>query len=144
MAAAERLYTPELLGLAVELAEWPPLEIASARGEARSSTCGSTLKLDLALDPAGRIERLGMRVRACAVGQAAAAIFARHAVGRDRAAIADALERLEAWLGDEGPAPAWPGLGAIAPARDYPGRHGAIVLPWRAALAALSSVSPAV
>ena len=83
-----------------------------------------------------------MRVRACAVGQAAAAIFARHAVGCDRAAIARALDRLEAWLDDQGPAPAWPGLGAIAAARDYPARHGAMLLPWKAALAALSSARP--
>ena len=139
MAAAERLYTPELLRLAVELAEWPPLDTASLHGSARSPACGSTLSLDLTLDGEGRIERLGMRVRACAVGQAAAAIFARHAQGRDSAQLALTLDRLEAWLDDQGPAPEWPGLGAIAPARDYPARHGAMLLPWKAALAALSS-----
>ena len=69
MSAAARLYTPELLALAVELAKVPPLDTADVRGEARSPTCGSTLAVDLALDGNGRIARLGMRVRACAVGQ---------------------------------------------------------------------------
>ena len=143
MTAALRLYTPELLALAVELADYPPLETAPVHAEARSPTCGSTLAVDLALDDGGRIARLGMRVRACAVGQAAAAIFARHAPGRDDAEIRAALERLEAWLADEGPAPEWPGLALVAPARAYPARHGAMLLPWKAAAAALSSAAPA-
>lgn len=142
MSAAERLYTPELLGLAVELADLPPLETAHAHGEARSPTCGSTLALDLALDDAGRIEQLGLRVRACAVGQASAAVFARHAAGRDLADIRRDLSGLEAWLDDRGPAPDWPDLAMIEAARAYPARHGAILLPWRAAYAALSSIAP--
>ncbi|HYD24327.1 MAG TPA: iron-sulfur cluster assembly scaffold protein [Croceibacterium sp.] len=141
--SAARLYTPELLALAVELASYPPLEPAAARGEARSPTCGSTLAVDLELDGAGRIAGLGMRVRACAVGQAAAAIFARHARGRGQAEIGEALARMEAWLAHEGAQPAWPDLALIAPARAYPARHGAILLPWKAALAALSTTAPA-
>jgi NifU-like protein involved in Fe-S cluster formation len=143
MTAAQRLYTPELLALAVELAEFPPLEAATAHGEARSPTCGSTLALDLALDGEGRIARVGMRVRACAVGQASAAIFARHAAGRDLDELRGALARLEAWLDGEGPAPEWPDLELVAPARGFPARHGAMLLPWKAATTALSSATPA-
>jgi NifU-like protein involved in Fe-S cluster formation len=140
--SAQRLYTPELLALAVDLAKWPPLE-SGRHGEARSPTCGSTLALDLDLDAAARVERLGMRVRACAVGQAAAAIFAHHASGRNRAELATALTQLEAWLGHDGEVPDWPEIAPLAPARAYPARHGAMLLPWRAALAALSSTAPA-
>jgi len=143
MTAVQRLYTPELLALAVELAEYPPLETAALHAEARSPTCGSTLAIDIARDGDGRIARLGMRVRACAVGQAAAAIFARHAPGRDPAEIRTALARLEAWLEDEGPAPEWPDLSLVAPARAYRARHGAMLLPWKAAASALSSAAPA-
>lgn len=141
MSAAERLYTPELLALAVELAEWPPLETAEAHGEARSPACGSVLAMDLALDPHDRIERLGMRVRACAIGQAAAAIFARHAQGRGGAEIRKVLEGLEAWLAVGEAPPSWPDLALIERARAYPGRHGAMLLPWKAAVAALSSAA---
>jgi len=139
MSGAERLYTPELLGLAVELAGVPPLEAASVRGEARSPTCGSTLAMDLLVDGDGRIARIGLRVRACAVGQAAAAIFARHAVGRDLADIERMLDGLEAWLSGASEMPAWPDLDLIAAAQGYPARHGAMLLPWKAAAAALSS-----
>lgn len=139
--SAAKLYTPELLGLAVELADYPLAGALPLGGEARSAACGSTLELGLALDGEGRIARIGMRVRACAVGQAAAAIFAREAAGRDAAAIEEAHEALRFWLAGEGGAPHWPGLAMLECACGYPGRHGAILLPWRAASAALSSLA---
>jgi NifU-like protein involved in Fe-S cluster formation len=138
MSGAERLYTPELLALAVGLAQYPLTDDLPLTGEARSRSCGSTLCIGLALDAGGRIERIGLRVAACAVGQASAAIFAAAAPGRTGADLSGTLADLEAWLADDGPAPAWPGLDAIAPARAYPGRHGAMLLPWKAALDALS------
>lgn len=141
--SAAKLYTPELLALAVELAKWPRLGDAELHGEARSPTCGSTLAMDLALGEAGRIERLGMAVRACAVGQASAAIFAHAAQDRAAEDIAHTLSQLEAWLTGDGPLPDWPGLAPIEPARAYPARHGAMLLPWKAALAALSSTATA-
>ena len=73
------------------------------------------------------------------MGQASAAIFAEAATGQDRAAIAAALAAIQAWLGEGAELPDWPGLGAIAAAQAYPGRHGAILLPWKAALEALPS-----
>ena len=141
--SAAPLYTPELLALAVDLARWPRLDEAPLHGEARSATCGSTLGLDLVLDDEGRVERLGMTVRACAVGQASAAIFAREAGGRSAEDIARTLGLLEAWLAGEAAAPEWPGLTPLEPARAYPARHGAMLLPWKAALAALSSTATA-
>lgn len=142
MAGADKLYTPELLALAVTLAEYPPDPALPLHGDARSKSCGSTLRIDLALDSERRIERLGLQVRACAVGQASAAIFAGAAMGRGLAEIEAAHRALTAWLAASGDLPDWPGLDAIAPARDYPARHGAIMLPWTAARDALSSAAP--
>ena len=85
-----------------------------------------------------RIDRVGMQATACAVGQASAAIFARHAVGRSEAEIARGRKELEAWLVGSRTMPDWPDIQTIAPAREYPARHGAILLPWRAATEALS------
>jgi NifU-like protein involved in Fe-S cluster formation len=139
MSGAERLYTPELLALAVGLAAYPLADDLPLAGEARSRSCGSTLRIGLAVDSAGRVERIGMRVAACAVGQASAAIFAAAVPGRTRGDLAATLAALEAWLAEDGPAPEWPGLAMLAPARAYPARHGAMLLPWRAALDALSN-----
>ncbi|WP_205689511.1 iron-sulfur cluster assembly scaffold protein [Aurantiacibacter odishensis] len=141
--SAERLYTPRMLSAAVELANMPPLAEADTRGSARSPACGSTMELDLGIDGQDRIAVVGMKVRACAVGQAAAAIFARHARGKSAADIDATLEAMAAWLDSGGTLPNWPDLDLIAPARDYPGRHGAMLLPWKAASEALSSANAA-
>nr|WP_166176638.1 iron-sulfur cluster assembly scaffold protein [Altererythrobacter segetis] len=139
MAGADKLYTPELLALAVALADYPADRSLPLHGQARSKSCGSTLTVDLALDSEGRIEAIGLQVRACAVGQATAAIFARAAQGRSRDDVDAAFTALSAWLAGSGDPPDWPGLAAIAPARAFPARHGAIMLPWTAARDALST-----
>ena len=143
MAGADKLYTPELLALAVALAEYPPDPAMPFHGQARSKSCGSTLAADFAVDRDGRIERLGLQVRACAVGQASAAIFAGAAPGRGLPEIEEAHAAIAAWLAGDGPLPDWPGIEAIAAARDFPARHGAIMLPWTAAADALSTAPAA-
>lgn len=138
MSSATALYTPAVLGLATSLSGYPLGEDLPLRGSARAPLCGSTIELGLAADEAGRITALGLKSHACAIGQAAAALFAGAAQGKDRAELAATLAGLEAWLGDgAAPFPDWPGLDAISAARSYAARHGAILLPWKAALAAL-------
>lgn len=136
MASTDKLYTAEVLALATALARWPLNDDLKLRGEARSPTCGSTIELALSTDPSGAVTQIGLRARACAIGQASAAIFAEAADGHDKAAVIAALSAIESWLAG-GALPDWPGIGAIAAARDFPARHGAISLPWRAALVAL-------
>jgi NifU-like protein involved in Fe-S cluster formation len=133
------LYTPEILALATTLAAWPLDESLPATATVRSRSCGSTLSLGLETDEDGRIAKVGLTTQACAIGQAAAAIFAAGAVGRDAAEIATTEQALLAWLAGQGPMPNWPGLEAIDPARAYPGRHGAIMLAWQAAQQLLPS-----
>lgn len=130
------LYSPQLLALAVELAQFPLQTDAQFTGHARSRTCGSTIALSTS-DPE-RIASLGMKVSACAVGQAAAAIFAGGADGMDAVGIADASDEIQAWLAGSANLPSWPRLALLAPALPHRGRHDAILLPWRAALDALS------
>lgn len=137
--SATILYTPEVLRLATGLAGYPWDDDLPLTGEARSRSCGSTIRLGLSTDAEGRVRRLGLRSSACAIGQAAAAIFAGAAVGRSAQDIAAAEQALSAWLSGGGAMPPWPGLAAIAAARDYPARHGAIMLAWQAARQALSS-----
>jgi NifU-like protein involved in Fe-S cluster formation len=133
MAGAAVLYTPEVLGLATALSNYPWDEALPLHGDARSKSCGSTIALGLSTDADGKIDRIAIKSSACAIGQAAAAIFAAAATGRNAADIAFAERSISAWLNENGPLPDWPEIDAIAAARDYPGRHGAILLAWRAA-----------
>ena len=133
MTTATALYTPQVLALATSLAAYPWDEALPLKGSARSKSCGSTLALGLMTDDAGRIARIGLKAQACAIGQAAAAIFAAQAIGKTGAQIARAGAGLAAWLTGDGPRPDWPGLELLEPARAYPARHGAIKLAWQAA-----------
>ncbi|EJL32960.1 iron-sulfur cluster assembly scaffold protein [Novosphingobium sp. AP12] len=132
------LYTPDVLGLAIELARYPLSDALPLRGEARSKSCGSTIVLGLSTSADGTVERIGVRSQACAIGQASAAIFASAAAGADAARIVRARDAIAAWLSGDGELPDWPGLETIAAARDYPARHGAVLLPWNAACQALA------
>ena len=140
MTAAPRttLYSPQMLALAVELADVPLDPRAPYSGDVRSRTCGSTLAIGCTIDNDGAISNIGMKVSACAVGQAAAAIFASDAVGRNFADLKAAERSIAAWLSSGGELPDWPRLGMLEPALPHKGRHEAILLPWRAALDALS------
>ncbi|MEC7888832.1 MAG: iron-sulfur cluster assembly scaffold protein [Pseudomonadota bacterium] len=137
---APALYSTELLALAIELADYPYDAAAPAIGHARSRSCGSVIDLS---SSGGSLENLGLRVSACAVGQASAAIFARESSGMDAAAIAAMVENLGEWLQGQAPSSILPRLELLEPARPHLGRHEAILLPWRAALDALSNTEAA-
>ena len=134
-----KLYTPRMLSLAAQLADFPLDDAFERRSEARSRTCGSTITIGLDLDHAGKVSRLGMLVSACAIGQGSASIMAADAAGRQAEDFERALSGIEHWLSGEGEIPDWPGIDALEPAREHPGRHGALLMPWQAAVAALST-----
>ncbi|MFM7404856.1 MAG: iron-sulfur cluster assembly scaffold protein [Erythrobacter sp.] len=138
-----KLYSPALLGLAIRLAEFPLTDDFPLRAEARSRSCGSSIAIGLGLGDEGLVSGVGMHVSACAIGQASAALLAQSIGGRSPESIALASEGLAAWLAGEGNLPLWPDIAALVPARDHPGRHGALLLPWKAACEALSSRGPA-
>lgn len=133
------LYSPELLALAVELADYPFEAKAPGQGRARSRTCGSTI--ELSHHGEGGLAGTGLRVSACAVGQAAAAIFAGNAEGQTADDLRVAVDKLSNWLSGIGIKPDWPRIAALEPALPHHGRHEAILLPWRAALDALSNAN---
>jgi NifU-like protein involved in Fe-S cluster formation len=134
------LYTTEILRLAASLQEPHPLEREDGRAELRSPTCGSRINLAVQLDDDRRVQRVSMEVHACAFGQASAALLERHGIGRTHDELSEAMVELSRWLADEREKTArWPGIRALEPARPRKGRHGAILLPFRALLAAIES-----
>ena len=134
------LYTTDILRLAASLAEPCELEREDRRAELRSPTCGSRVMVAIQLDETGNIQRLTQQVHACAFGQASAALMEKSALGRGHDEVAQALLALSAWLaGEREDSGEWPGLEALEPARARRSRHGAIVLPFRALLAALET-----
>jgi NifU-like protein involved in Fe-S cluster formation len=134
----EQPYTREILRLASSIPYQVGFEELEEATERRSPTCGSRIRVAVELDWAERVVRLRQAVEACAYGQASAALMGGHAIGRSAEEVAVAVAELESWLAGRSDVPvAWPGFEVLAPARSRKGRHGAILLPFRALAAAI-------
>ena len=142
---SEPLYTRDILRLASAIPRLGLLDAPDGTADLRSPTCGSRVVVTVKLDGQGRVVELGQNVSACAFGQASAALMAAHAIGQSEQQLNTALEAIENWLRHRvqaSPLPApWPGLETLEPARPKTGRHGAILLPFRALLAAVEDAS---
>ena len=132
------LYSRDILRLASAIPNLGRLSAPQGSAERTSKLCGSRVVVDVALDGEGRIAALGQEVKACALGQASAALMASKAVGRTEEDLAEARDSLAAYLSGACDEPGdWPGLAVFAAARAFPARHGAILLPFEAAAAAV-------
>jgi NifU-like protein involved in Fe-S cluster formation len=136
------LYTTDILRLAASLSDPHELDHEDGCAEVRSSTCGSLVRMTVQLDGDRRVERLSMHVTACAFGQASAALVERHSCGRTHDEVSAAMLDVSRWLaGEHDDFSAWPEIGTLEPARSRKARHGAILLPFRALLAAIDAAA---
>lgn len=130
MSAA--LYNNDILRLAASIPHHQRLPDAQASVEKRSPTCGSRVTADVKM-AAGRLSDMGLEVKACALGQASAALMAAQAIGLTAEELAEARDKLAAYLaGQSEDLDFWPGLAILAPARGYPARHASIRLGFEA------------
>lgn len=135
---SEPLYTRDILRLAASIPGIVPFAELPDAVEVRSPTCGSRIAMAVETDADGRVTALRQAVEACAFGQAAAALVGQHAAGRSLKDAQAAVAAVAAWLAGADGEP-WPGMAALEPARSRIGRHGAILLPFRALVAALEA-----
>ena len=91
------LYSTRILQLTTDIPRLGRLEAPTATVKKRSPLCGSTVTVDLRVED-GVITDYGQDVKACALGQASAAILGANAVGRTRAEIETARDQLRAML----------------------------------------------
>jgi NifU-like protein involved in Fe-S cluster formation len=101
-----------------------------------------TVSLDV---EGGRIARYAQDVKACALGQAAAAVSGAAMIGRTPAEVRRGRDELRAMLKEDGPAPSPPfeGLEVLLPARGYKNRHASILLALDATLEAFKEARKA-
>lgn len=134
-----KLYSQRILALAAEIPHRGRLDAPQASVRKRAPLCGSTVTVDLDTQD-GRIARFAQEVKACALGQAAAALLGRHVIGRTRAEIEAARDALKAMLSAGGAPPGAPfeGYEVLAPARDYRNRHASILLSLEATAEAMA------
>ncbi|MBV0890431.1 iron-sulfur cluster assembly scaffold protein [Paracoccus sp. Z118] len=135
-----QLYSRRILALASDIPHLGRLPAPQGSASRRSPQCGSTVSAEVVMD-GGRVGDFAQEVRACALGQASAAVLGQVILGRTEAELQSARDALAAMLKDGGPAPSAPfdGLETLAPAQEFPNRHASILLAWDAVLGAIAA-----
>ncbi|MEO0465914.1 MAG: iron-sulfur cluster assembly scaffold protein [Pseudomonadota bacterium] len=136
------LYHNRVLELAANIPNLGALDHPHASIEKVSRICGSTVRVDLQLDPDGKtVIAIAVDPKACALGQASTSILSEHAVGAPIEDIIAARDGLKAMLKDgaEPPIGRFWELRHLQGVADYPPRHTSTLLPFDAAVAAIEA-----
>lgn len=130
------LYNSDILTLSSTLKN---AALDNPDGTARkvSKLCGSWVEIDVRMD-GDHVAEAALRVQACALGQASAAILKEQIVGATLADLTAACGGLRAMLkeGAEPPEGRFARLAMLQGVRDYPARHQSTLLAFEAAVTA--------
>lgn len=139
-----KLYSTRILALAADIPHLGRLPQPQGTARRRSPLCGSTVTADVVVRD-GKVAEFAQDVKACALGQASAAILGQAVIGRSRAELETARDSLKAMLKDGGPVPAAPfsDYETLRPARDYKNRHASILLALEAVCEAMETAEAA-
>ena len=126
------LYTNDILRWTTRIPHAVRLENPQITSVRTSRICGSRITLDAILDDAGAISEVGMEVKACALGQASAAIIGQHMIGLKKEEYLEIRKIFDRMIrdGDVQYPEKWQDLSLLAPVKDHPSRHGSVRLPF--------------
>jgi NifU-like protein involved in Fe-S cluster formation len=128
------LYSARVLKLVANIPHTGRLPDPDASAEKISKLCGSRILVDVKVKD-GRVSDFAQEVKACALGQAAAAVLGGHVLGASAEEIEMARDALRAMLKTNGPAPEgrFSELSVLEAVKDYPARHASTMLAFEAA-----------
>jgi NifU-like protein involved in Fe-S cluster formation len=129
----DELYSARILKAAANMPRAGRLAHPDASAEKVSKLCGSRVLVDVVVQD-GHVADYGQEVKACALGQAAAAIMGERVIGASLQEIESALSALRAMLKEGGRPPEgrFADLAMLAPVKDYPPRHASTMLAFEA------------
>ena len=141
MAAAGRyispmiddLYSAKILTLAANLPHAGRLAAPEASAEKIAKLCGSKVVVDVVMQ-GDKVREFAQDVKACALGQAAAAVLGAHVIGASAREIEMARDAFRAMLkqGASAPDGRFSDLSMLEPVKDYPPRHASAMLAFEA------------
>lgn len=139
-----KLYSSRILALAADIPHLGRLDRPQGSARRRSPLCGSTVTVDVVVKD-GRVTDFAQDVKACALGQASAAILGAAIIGRTLPELQTARAQLRDMLSASGPVPEAPfkGYEVLLPARDYKNRHASILLALEAVCEAMAMAEAA-
>jgi NifU-like protein involved in Fe-S cluster formation len=132
------LYSAKILRLVANIPHAGRLAAPQGSSEKVSKLCGSKIVVDVSVTD-GRVSDFAQDVKACALGQASAAVLGANIIGADLNEIEVARDALYAMLKTDGSPPEgrFSELSVLEPVKDYPARHASTLLAFEAALEAV-------
>jgi NifU-like protein involved in Fe-S cluster formation len=137
----EDIYSDQLLALVAAMPRTERLAPPQANAKAHSQLCGSTVEVDLVME-GDVVTDYGQTVRACLLGQTAAAIMGREIVGSTADELREVGAVMRKMLKEGGPPPAgrWKDLALLEPVRDYKARQPSTLLVFDAVEDAIAQI----
>ena len=131
------LYSAGILRLAANMPRAGRLAAPGGSCEKVAKLCGSRIRVDVTLQD-GKVADFAQEVKACALGQAAAAVLGAHVIGATPGEIEMARDAFRAMLKSGGSPPdgRFSDLSMLEPVKDYPPRHASSLLAFEAAVEA--------
>ncbi len=141
MTALSEIYNSKIMELAAAIPRAERLGAPDASATAHSKLCGSTIAVDIRL-AGGRVAEFGQLVKACLLGQAAASVMGREAVGSTPEELHQVAATMRRMLkeGGEPPMGRWADLAVLQPVKDHKARHASTLLVFEAVERALAEI----
>ena len=135
------IYNKRIIELAGNIPRLGRLPAPDASATAHSKLCGSTVKVDLAMD-GPVVTDFAHEVKACALGQASSSIMASHVVGSTASELRELREAVRKMLKENGKPPQgkWADIALLEPVRDYKARHASTMLTFDAVVDAIGQI----
>jgi NifU-like protein involved in Fe-S cluster formation len=135
------IYNKRIIELAGNIPRLGRLPAPDASATAHSRLCGSTVKVDLAMD-GPVVTDFAHDVKACALGQASSSIMASHVVGSTADELRELRETVRRMLTENGKPPQgkWADIALLEPVRDYKARHASTMLTFDAVVDAIGQI----
>ncbi len=135
------IYNRRILELAADIPRLGRLAAPMATATVHSKLCGSRVTIDLAMDD-GVVTDFAHEVKACALGQAASSIMARHIIGATPTELRDLRDTVNRMLKQNGPPPSgrWDDAKVLEPVREFKARHASTLLTFDAVVDAIAQI----
>jgi NifU-like protein involved in Fe-S cluster formation len=136
----DELYSREILRLTTDLRRGGRLKTPHGTATCTARLCGSTITVDIELDE-NLVSNFAIEVKACALGQACAALVSQHIIGATIDEVNEAFDAIKSRLsGGDRPYPArFEALKILDSVKDYPARHASTMLCLEATTKAISA-----
>jgi len=127
------LYSAKVLALAANLPRLGRLAEPHGSAEKVSKLCGSRVTVDVQVE-GDQVCDFAQDVKACALGQASAAVLGAQVIGASVQELESARDQFRAMLKEGGSPPEgrFADLAMLAPVKDYPARHASTLLAFEA------------